>query len=217
MATQKERRRIQEQMAEEKSRRDRERREFQERQELEGLKRAFKRLDKKNDGKIDTQEIGQELRFLEYKVTKEELEEFIWEVDDDDDHAVDWEEFKTAFYRARDDKTGYEPRKLYYLTEFTMADKDSSGSIDLEVRLQRFPSRLDPSQAECNAVRARRRNSSRSSTRAMVRRRRMLACPSTLGRISPAVPRRSRSQSLSAFRSKRRGRTDGVPHLCCPR
>lgn len=148
MATSKERRKIQEDMAAEKLRREKERKEFQERQELEGLKRAFKRLDKNNDGKLSHEEIAAELNFLEYRYNKEELEEVIWEIDDDDDNAVTWDEFKSSFYRSRDDKTGYEPRKLYYLTEFLMADKDSSGSIDVEEFINIWYTRYGKEEAD---------------------------------------------------------------------
>ena len=48
----------------EKQRRERERREFKEAQELESLRRAFKRMDKKGDGKIDVNELMDELEFL---------------------------------------------------------------------------------------------------------------------------------------------------------
>lgn len=148
MATQKERRKLAEEMSADKSRRDKERKEFQERQELEGLKRAFKRLDKKGDGRLDHDELQQELDFLEYKIDKEELHEIIWEIDDDDDNAVDWEEFRSSFYRSRDDKTGYEPRKLYFLIEFIMADKDMSASIDVEEFINIWYTRYGKEEAD---------------------------------------------------------------------
>ena len=119
----------------EKQRRERERREFKEAQELESLRRAFKRMDKKGDGKIDVNELMEELEFLGYKVKPQEAALIIWEVDDDADDCVDWEvrahlaclhngclstalpadsqEFRTMFYRIRDDTTGAEPRKLF--------------------------------------------------------------------------------------------------------
>ena len=90
----------------EKQRRERERREFKEAQELEALKRAFKRMDKKGDGRIDVEELQQELKFLGHSVKDAEAAKIIWEVDDDADEAVDWEEFRTFFYRVRDDATG---------------------------------------------------------------------------------------------------------------
>merc|ERR1711865_1036531 len=44
----------------------------------------------------------------------------------------DWEEFRTMFYRIRDDTTGCEPRKLFNVVEFLMHDKNYNGSIDLD-------------------------------------------------------------------------------------
>jgi len=116
----------------EKQRRERERREFKEAQELESLRRAFKRMDKKGDGKIDVNELMEELEFLGHKVKPQEAALIIWEVDDDADDCVDWEEFRTMFYRIRDDTTGCEPRKLFNVVEFLMHDKNYNGSIDLD-------------------------------------------------------------------------------------
>lgn len=116
----------------ERERRERERREFKEAQELEGLRRTFKRIDKKGDGKIDTQELIQELDFLGHKVSEKEAALTIWEVDDDNDGCVDWDEFRTMFYRVRDDTTGCEPRKLFNVVDFLMLDKNHSGAVDMD-------------------------------------------------------------------------------------
>ena len=85
------------------------------------------------------------LKFLGYKCKnfKEEVEEMIWEVDEDCDKCVNWEEFKTMFYRVRvDNSSPWEPRKLYNVVEFMMHDKDSSGTIDMdecmEILFRRF-------------------------------------------------------------------------------
>jgi len=126
----KDRRKVQAEADNEKARRERERREFKEAQELESLRRAFKRMDKKADGKIDVQELLEELEFLGHKVKPQEAALIIWEVDDDADDCVDWEEFRTMFYRIRDDQTGCEPRKLFNLVDFLMLDKNHSGAVD---------------------------------------------------------------------------------------
>ena len=89
-------------------------------------------MDKKADGKIDVQELLEELEYLGYKVKPQEAALIIWEVDDDADDCVDWEEFRTMFYRIRDDQTGCEPRKLFNVVEFLMHDKNFNGSIDLD-------------------------------------------------------------------------------------
>ena len=67
-----------------------------------------------------------------HKINEKEAALTIWEVDDDNDGAVDWEEFKTMFYRVRDDETGCEPRKLFNLVDFLMLDKNHSGSVDMD-------------------------------------------------------------------------------------
>ena len=117
---------------EERERRERERREFKEAQELESLRRAFKRIDKSGDGHIDVNELLNEMKFLGYSLKEREASLWIWEVDDDADGQVDWEEFRTTFYRVRDDQTGCEPRKFFNMIEFVMYDKNMSGSIDLD-------------------------------------------------------------------------------------
>ena len=66
----------------------------------------------------------------------------IWEVDEDCDRCIDWEEFQSMFYRVRHDKTGWEPRRFFTVVEFMMHDKDMSGTIDMdecmEILFRRF-------------------------------------------------------------------------------
>ena len=66
----------------------------------------------------------------------------IWEVDEDCDGHISWDEFKAMFYRVRHDKTGWEPRRLFNVVEFMMHDKDASGTIDMdecmEILFRRF-------------------------------------------------------------------------------
>ena len=75
-----------------------------------------------------------------------DIEDMIWEVDDDCDRKVTWPEFQSMFARCRNDKTGaslltwrkqrpltsapgYEPRRLYNVAEFLMNDKDGNGNV----------------------------------------------------------------------------------------
>ena len=119
-------------------------------QELENLQRVFTRLDKKGDKKIDQDELAAELKFLGYKWAnknfREEVQEMIWEVDEDCDRCVNWDEFKTMFYRVKQDQSGWEPRMLYNVVEFLMHDKDCSGTIDMdecmEILFRRFGKEL---------------------------------------------------------------------------
>ena len=114
-------------------------------QELENLERVFKLLDRKGDGKLDDAELLEHLKFLGFPATKSTVAtvgDMIWEVDEDRDGCVSWEEFRTMFQRVRADKSGWEPKKLFNLVEFMMHDKDASGTIDreecMEILFRRF-------------------------------------------------------------------------------
>uniref|UniRef100_A0A6U7DPL6 EF-hand domain-containing protein n=1 Tax=Haptolina brevifila TaxID=156173 RepID=A0A6U7DPL6_9EUKA len=122
--------------------REEQRREHNEQKELESLRRVFEHLDTNKDQKIDFKELDAQLKKLDYQAKRVEVEDMIWEVDEDCDHCVSWDEFKLMFHRCRQDKTGLEPRKLFNVVEFMMHDKDSSGTIDMdecmEILFRRF-------------------------------------------------------------------------------
>ena len=67
-----------------------------------------------------------------HKISEKEAALTIWEVDDDNDGAVDWDEFRTMYYRVRNDDSGCEPRKLFNVVDFLMLDKNHSGSVDMD-------------------------------------------------------------------------------------
>lgn len=92
------------------------------------LRRCFKGLNKRGDGKLSPDDIQDELSYLGHKVSKKEAAMTIWEVDDDNDGVVDWDEFRTMFYRVRDDQTGCEPRRLFTIVDFLLLDKNHSGA-----------------------------------------------------------------------------------------
>ena len=82
------------------------RREYNEQKELESLRRVFDTLDKDKNDKIDFKELNEMLLKLDYKAKKQEVEDMIWEVDEDCDKCVSWDEFKLMFQRCRTDRVG---------------------------------------------------------------------------------------------------------------
>jgi calmodulin len=122
--------------------REEQRREHNEQKELESLRRVFEQLDRAKTQKIGFKELNDQLIKLDYRAKRVEVEDMIWEVDEDCDHCVSWDEFKLMFNRCRNDRTGLEPRKLFNVVEFMMHDKDSSGTIDMdecmEILFRRF-------------------------------------------------------------------------------
>eukprot|EP00741_Cyanophora_paradoxa_P002143 tig00000553_g2078.t1 len=104
--------------------------------EMSNLRRVFDSLDKKRDGVIDPDELAETYAKLKHNLKKNESQEIIWEVDEDCDSVVNWDEFQSMFFRCRADKTGLEPRRLFRLVEFMMQDSDGSGAITIEECLQ---------------------------------------------------------------------------------
>jgi len=86
--------------------------------------------------KLCWQEISDALTKLGHKTPKDQIELWIWEVDDDLDEMVGWEEFLTMYQRCISDSTGLEPRNLFNLVQFLMYDKDFSMRISVEQTLQ---------------------------------------------------------------------------------
>jgi len=107
-------------------------------QDYKMLQRVFARIDSKHDGKIDAEELESYLHSVGYQPVKTnqygigEVEHMMWEVDDDDDGAVSWEEFKQMIWRGRNDKTGYEPKKLFNVCQFVSLDRDGDGRVSTE-------------------------------------------------------------------------------------
>jgi len=109
------------------------------REELENLQRVFSVLVKKEVGKITKEKIFATMKRLKFpNVTMGLVEDLIWEVDEDCDGMLSWDEFKGMFFCVRNDKTGWEPRRLFNLVEFMMYDKDQGGSIDMDECMEIF-------------------------------------------------------------------------------
>lgn len=100
------------------------------------LERAFNTIDIKGDKKIDAEELTELFMRLGHKPKRGEVEDMIWEVDEDCDGCISLLEFQTLYTRCRDDKTGYEPRGLFNVVEFVMNDKNNQGFITLEEAMQ---------------------------------------------------------------------------------
>jgi hypothetical protein len=63
---------------------------FARKNEEDDLRRAFDFLDRKKDGKIDEDDLTQVFMSLQHKTKKGEINDMIWEVDEDCDNAVNW-------------------------------------------------------------------------------------------------------------------------------
>eukprot|EP00937_MAST-01D_sp_MAST-1D-sp2_P002939 g2939.t1 len=72
------------------------------------------------------------LRALGKRCTRQEIEDMIWEVDDNLDGAVDWEEFRMMFQRNITDESGLEPCHMFNVVQFMTYDKKNSGVVTVD-------------------------------------------------------------------------------------
>ena len=66
------------------------------------------------------------------KLGKTEVEDMIWEVDDDLDGYINWPEFRLMYTRNNIDRTGLEPSKLFNLAQFLIYDKNFNGKVSVD-------------------------------------------------------------------------------------
>lgn len=70
------------------------------------------------ENKITTGDLDNALRTLGRHCTKKQLEYMLWEVDENLDGVVDWDEFKAMYHRNVNDETGLEPFELFNIVQF---------------------------------------------------------------------------------------------------
>ena len=111
---------------------------YRQRQSRADVRTVFRRIDMKNDGKVDAEEVEALLKGLGYDPEPEEVQDMIWEVDDDCDGVLNWQEFQSVYNRVRADQHGKEPRRMYTIIEFCLFDLDASGLVGLNEVMEMF-------------------------------------------------------------------------------
>ncbi|KAG7401887.1 hypothetical protein PHYBOEH_009467 [Phytophthora boehmeriae] len=84
---------------------------------------------------IDTKALLTIYEQLGYAITGQEksrLEEVIWQVNDNLDGTICFEEFVNSYVRSRTDRSGLEPSEIFFLICFLMFDKECCGRISLD-------------------------------------------------------------------------------------
>ena len=95
-------------------------------EEVKYLKTAFRALDSDGDGRVgmkDLQEMFQRLDAPKY--TKADIRQMIFEVDDDCDGYMGWDDCSNVWVRGKQPlvhKSAYELRQLFYLLDFMVLD-----------------------------------------------------------------------------------------------
>jgi len=87
-------------------------------------------------GKISVKAIRKILRTLCNEYPKDEMDAMVWEVDENLDGYVSEKEFEKMYKRCITDEKEQQPKKLFYLVQFLMYDKEKKGFITEEDTLE---------------------------------------------------------------------------------
>ena len=100
--------------------------------EIAQLRDKIQALEDKSNGKISAIDLAEALRTLGKRCTKLEIQDMIWEVDENLDECIDWDEMRIMFQRNISDRSGLEPAKLYNLVQFMIFDQDENGLVSVD-------------------------------------------------------------------------------------
>lgn len=86
----------------------------------------------RNGALIRKQDVLQALKVLGYNATELDVETMIWEVDENLDGKVDWDNFQLMYHRNLTDKTGLEPSRFFNLIQFMIYDENENGLVSVD-------------------------------------------------------------------------------------
>jgi hypothetical protein len=88
------------------------------------------------------------LEFLGKPTNKKEVEDMLWEVDEDIDGSVCYSEFQLMFRRNIADKSGLEPCQLFSVVQFLMYDREFTGHVSLDQTMNMLYNRYGKDRLE---------------------------------------------------------------------
>lgn len=117
-------------------------------EEIEKCRTRIEHVNKKGRPRISVKDLMQSLKDLDYPMSKAQVKDMMWEVDEDLDDHVNWHEFYTMYTRNVADKSGLEPSQLYNVIQFMVYDKDNSGTVSIDETMMMLFQRYGKHQLE---------------------------------------------------------------------
>ena len=79
---------------------------------IDELKQQLHELESNSLKSISPNDVSEMFKFLGVQMGKREIDEIVWEVDEDLNGRIDWNEFKLMYVRNVNDKTSLEPSRM---------------------------------------------------------------------------------------------------------
>eukprot|EP01041_Mallomonas_annulata_P013650 gene13650-29003_t len=99
---------------------------------ITAIRREIVEMENRSVKKISCGDVSAIMKFLKQPKSRKEIEEMIWECDEDLDECIDWNEFRKMFTRNAVDRTGLEASKMFNLAQFLIYDHNINAKVSVD-------------------------------------------------------------------------------------
>lgn len=117
-------------------------------EELTKLQQELKEIESRTEQHIRPKDAGYAMKSLGKPMTKREIQDLVWEVDEKVDGVIDWQEFKLMFERNVKDTSGLEPSSFYMMVQFMIYDRDDNGKVSVDETMNMLYGRVGRQKME---------------------------------------------------------------------